>query len=270
MSKRLKRQPRNYTHAVEIVRFEAELPLDDGERTLPIRFDEEVLEKAQDIFAMLLYARGVKTEIDGSDSEAALIARKQMRREKKRKLSPAEVQEILSGIRNVHTPHETRARGEAVTLAVIDSCDVLFEVRELPGGSVSIEPLEPYDDLEIPEDYFKPKKKSALRRVMENTGNMPVEPTVNPEHPMEVMLAYVSDLLEKNPNLNEQLQPYIERAFIGVRAGHARLDEEAEALFREALDAILLGDLDAPGDDEQREHAGGGTQDADEPSGEAV
>lgn len=263
----MKKQQKQTRKALELLAFDDVLHLDDG-RELPVKLDEDVIQKITDITTMLFHARGIKVEVAPDDPEAARIARRQLKRRNARKLSAEEAQQVVGGIRNIHAPHETAARAAAVTLAIVDSHDVLFALREI-GGGVVVDPLPPYDDLEIPDGYFDQKPKSAFRQLMEKSGNLPVEPRLNADHPIEIMLAYVADLLNKNPALNEALQPYIERGYVAWNTGGVRLDEEQEKIFRDLMDGILLERVGEPDADEQRAEPGAGTHDAAEPVGEA-
>lgn len=257
------------TRGIDILKFDTVLTLDDGERTLPIKLDEDTMQKARDYTALLISARGIKIEISGRDQEAGLMARRKMKVQKSRRLERSDIANITAGIQNMHTPHETAARYSAVLLALLDSTDVLFAVGEKADGSITVETLPPFDDLEIPENYFRPRVKTELRKLLEKTAYAPTEPEVDPNHPVEIMLAYASDLLDKNPDMNQQLQQHVETAYFGMQWGDVLLDEEQERLFRDALASVLFETVVNGDSDDQREVSGERVSEPDEPTGNA-
>lgn len=220
--------------------FEEDLQLDDGQ-AITVRFDQEVYNKVWEHLPLLLFSRGIKTDLSTGDPDAALLMRRRAKRGDHANITAKDLTEVQSRLRDVHGRAVKVAQAQLLLCYVLDANDALFAIEELPKGGVSVTLLPPFDKYEIPLDYWADEtKQDPMKRLLVKSGHfMSQEPSLDPSNPLEVMLALTAGIIENNPKFNDALTPLLEQATIGLTFGEAKLGDESLDIFLQALDELL-------------------------------
>lgn len=251
MGKFKRKNNKNTNPILERCSFEKELALDDG-TLVTVRFDESVYERVWEHLPLLLFSRGIKTDLSASDPDAALLMRRRAKREEHSNITAKDLSEVQARLRDVHGRAVKIAQAQLLLCYVIDADDKLFSIEELPKGGIAVTLLPPFDKYEIPDNYWGDNSNSdPLKRLLVKSGHfMSQEPTLDPTNPLEIMLAYTAGIIDANPNFNDALTPLLERATIGLSFGEAQLGQESLDIFLKALDDLSLEPM-AGGDSPQ-------------------
>lgn len=249
---KVRRKGKGQSNAIlEQSTFEKTLMLDDDETEITIGFNEDVRDRCLRQLEWLLFARGIKRDASAQDGDSALLTRRRAKRKKNKRVTMADINAVQTRVADLHSDAERTARNQLLICLILDWDDGLFIVQETEEDETIVQLVKPYDKYEIPYGYWEQDEETDMERLLRKQGHIPVQRiSIEPEHPIEIMIALSAGIVDVNPKFERALVPYIERAIIGLQWGGAKLSEDALDYFLKAMENLLFEPVDDIDEDE--------------------
>lgn len=174
-----------------------------------IKFDKTVYERFNKYGRVIFTKRGLKNpeEINEKDYSVRQLIEKAKRRNKNAPLSVQQVAALVEEVRREYQPHSMLATYQVLLWAMV--YDSMFKID---GKN-----LEYKFDVKIPASYWGGAKvdKDPLDALIDIENNI-VGVFLDPNQPLEVMIAVVTALQNENPELSDVLGDYMKKGIIAV------------------------------------------------------